>query len=143
MNKKFWRHGHLWLGMALLAAPAVASEGQVEYRQHVMAAVGGHMQAAADILKQKVTHADHLALHADGLADMAGIAHTLFPEGSQGGDALEDIWENPDDFADKVSAFETAASDFQAAVAADDGIMQAFQQVGQACKSCHDDYRAE
>ena len=134
---------HLLLTLALAACPAAASEGAAEYRHHVMEAVGGHMQSAADILRQKVPHQAHLALHANALGELSTIADTLFPEGSQGGDALPAIWENPDDFAGKLADFGEAAAGFQSAVANGGDIGPAFQKLGQACKSCHDDYREE
>jgi cytochrome c556 len=145
------RRPRLWLGVALAALPlgalsvasASASEGEVEYRQHVMAAVGGHMQSIAAILRQKVPHQAHIGLHADALASLSGIADTLFPEGSQGGDTLPAAWQKPEDFAKRLEDFETAATGFAAAVRAGDGVGPAFQQVGQACKSCHDSYRAK
>lgn len=133
----------IWLGLALLAMPAAASEGEVEYRQHVLSAVGGHMQSMADIFRQKVPHTAHLALHANALADMATIVHTLFPPSATGGDALPAIWSNPDDFATKVTGLEEAAAGLKAAVASGENIGPAFQAVGQACKNCHDNYRAK
>jgi cytochrome c556 len=137
------RHRHLWLGLALLALPAAASEGDAEYREHVMEAVGGHMQSAADILRGKVPHQDHLRVHVDAIDDLAQIAHTLFPEGSAGGDALPAIWQNTEDFDAKLQAFREAAAGLSSAVASGDGVMPAFQKLGQACKSCHDDYRKD
>jgi cytochrome c556 len=131
------------LGLALVALPVTASEGQVEYRHHVMEAVGGHMQALADVLQQKVPHNAHLALHANALADLASIADTLFPEGSEGGDALPEIWTNKDDFADKLNKFKETAEGMKVAVANNEGIGPAAQALGQACKSCHDNYREE
>lgn len=128
---------------AMLALPAVAAEGAAEYREHTMEAIGGHMQAAADILQQKVPHQDHLSLHVNGLVALSGIVPTLFPDDSEGGDALPAIWENPEDFSSKVQTFRDAAADLKAAL--DDGgdLGNAFQNVGQACKGCHDDYREE
>jgi cytochrome c556 len=126
-----------------LTMSAGASEGAIDYRQHVMAAVGGHMQAAADILRQKVAHEDHVVLHAESLASLAAIAHTLFPDGSEGGDTLPATWRRPDDFARRMSDFREATAGFAAAAKAGDGVAPAFQKVGQACKSCHDDYRAK
>jgi len=131
------------LGLALIALPAAASEGDLDYRQHVMAAVGGHMQSMADILQQKVPHMAHLGLHANAMADLAGIANTLFPEGSEGGDALPAIWTNKEDFAKRMTAFEEAAVAMKAAVASGEGVGPAMQGLGQSCKGCHDDYRAE
>ena len=107
----------IWLGLALVALPAAASEGEVDYRHHVMSAVGGHMQAMADILKQKVPHTAHLTLHANAMDDLAGMAGTLFPEGSDGGHALPEIWTDKEDFAKRITAFQAAAADMKTAAA--------------------------
>ena len=131
--------------LALAAICASASEGEVDYRQHTMAAIGGHTQAIADIVTQKVPHTGHLASHANALADLATIAATLFPEGSEGGDSLPAIWENSEDFQAKLAAFKEAADGLKAAAASGDAgqVGRAMQGVGQACKGCHDDYRAK
>ena len=130
----------------LLAAAAVhATEGEVEYRQHTMAAVGGHMQAIVDILRGKVSHVGHLAAHGNAMADLAAIAPTLFPPGSAGGDALPAIWEDEEDFKTRLDAFKAAADTFKAAAAGGDvaAAGAALRELGQACKGCHDSYRAE
>lgn len=129
--------------LALLALPLGASEGAMEYRQHTMAAVGGHTTALFDILTGKVEHTGHLAAHAESLKAMSGLAGTLFPEGSEGGDALPAIWEDAEDFAERLSAFEAAAGNLSDVVAAGGEVMPAAMQLGQACKGCHDNYRAE
>jgi cytochrome c556 len=94
-------------------------------------------------VRQKVSHEGHVGLHADALARLAGIADTLFPEGSQGGDTLPAVWQKPDDFAKRMADFRSATADFAAAVDNGNAIVPAFQKVGQSCKSCHDDYRAK
>lgn len=127
----------------LLALPATADDGAADYRAHTMEAIGGHMQATVDILKQKVPYMSQLEIHTNALEDLAGIADTLFTEGSEGGDALPAIWENPDDFADRLRTFQTAASDLNGAVATGGNIGEAVQALGQACKGCHDNYREE
>ena len=54
------------------------------------------------------------------------------------------IWENPDDFADKLAAFRTEAAAL--AVAAKTGDQAAataqFKKTGGTCKACHDEYKA-
>ncbi|MCY3623113.1 MAG: cytochrome c [Gammaproteobacteria bacterium] len=133
------------LSTCLLAIAVSASEGEVNYRQHTMSAVRGHMQAIVDIVRGDVPHMDHLATHASAMADLAEIAPKLFPESSKGGDALDAIWEDPEDFADKLDAFKEATAAFKTAAESGDRdeIMGAFRGLGQACKGCHDDYRAE
>lgn len=132
-----------FLGVAALAV--TASEGAIDYRQHTMAAVGGHMQAVADIVQQKVPHTGHLQTHANALADLANIAPTLFPEGSVGGDSLPAIWEDAEDFEAKLAAFKEAAEGLKAAASGDDvgAVGLALRNLGQSCKGCHDSYRKE
>lgn len=131
----------LLLGLTLLTASAVAAEGEVDYRQHVYKAIGGHMSAMADIVQQKVSHGSHMALHADAMADLAVMAKTLFPAGSEGGDALPGIWANPDDFAARLDRFEAAAAALKTATATGGEVLPAFQSLAQSCKGCHDEYR--
>lgn len=139
-----WNHGVV-AGLAFLAAGALASEGEVDYRKHTMSAVGGHMQAIVDIIQGKVPHTEHMATHANALADLAGLSDTLFPASSQGGDALPAIWEDAEDFQSKLAAFKEAAANFKTAAGSGDmaQVGGALQQLGQACKGCHDDYRAD
>ncbi|MEZ5558685.1 MAG: cytochrome c [Pseudomonadales bacterium] len=142
MKGTITRHA-LALALTLTTASALADEGAAEYRHHVYEALGGHMQSMADILRQKVAHTDHLAPHARAIADLSEIAPTLFPAGSEGGDALPAIWENPDDFNAKMTAFGEAAQALKAATASGEGVGPAFQNLAKACKACHEEYRAE
>ena len=67
------------------------------------------------IIRGDVPHMDHLATHAGAMADLAEIAPTLFPESSKGGDALDAIWEDAEDFASKLNAFKEATAAFKTA----------------------------
>ncbi len=129
--------------LALFATSVSADEGAIDYRRHTMEAIGGHMQAIVDILRGKVPHESHLAMHADSLADLATITGTLFPEGSVGGDSSPAIWEQPDDFAERVARFQEAAEGLRRTLAADGAIGPAVQSLGQSCKRCHDNYRED
>ncbi len=133
------------LSGCVVAIAVSASEGELNYREHTMEAIGGHMRAIVDIVRGDVPHNDHLATHANAMADLAEIAPTLFPESSKGGDALDAIWENPDDFQSKLDAFKEATAAFKTAVESGDSgqIAVGFRGIGQACKGCHDNYRAE
>ena len=130
--------------VALVAAlPCAASQGDKDYRHHTMEAIGGHMQALMDILRGKVDHSEHLSVHAAALASLAEITPTLFPPGSGGDDteALPAIWDNPDDFAERLDLFRKAGAGLRAAAETGGDVMAATRQVGQACKGCHDNYR--
>ncbi|HRG17088.1 MAG TPA: cytochrome c, partial [Pseudomonadota bacterium] len=71
-----------------------------------------------------------------------------FSAGSDKGavtDALPAIWENPDDFAAKLKAFQKTSNALRMAAAAgdQDRIKAAFNDVRQSCGNCHETYRAE
>ena len=133
------------LSTCLVAIAVSASEGEVNYREKTMEAIGGHMGAIVTIVRGDVPHMEHLPMHATALAELAEIAPSLFPESSKGGDALDAIWEDAEDFKSKLDAFRDATAAFKAAAETGERgeIMAAFRGVGQACKGCHDDYRAE
>ena len=125
-----------------VALPCAASQGDKDYRHHTMEAIGGHMQALFDILRGKVDHSEHLSVHAAALAELAEITPTLFPPGSgDDTEALPAIWENPEDFAERLDAFKEAASNLRDAAGTGGDLRAAAQQLGQACKGCHDSYR--
>ena len=130
-------------GALVAGLPCSASQGDIDYREHTMEAIGGHMQALSDILRGKVRHKDHLSVHAAALASLAEIAPKLFLPGSGDGEteALPAIWENPEDFAERLEAFREAGVGLRAAVETEGDVAAATQKLGQACKGCHDNYR--
>jgi cytochrome c556 len=133
----------LLLTGCLVQGQAQADENAAEYREEIMEAVGGHMQAIVKIAKGEVPYNDHLGVLASNMAGLATIAQDIFPEGSAGGDALEVIWEEPEAFAERLQAFQDAAGNFDVVVASGDmsGFGEALQGLGQACKSCHDEFK--
>lgn len=126
-----------------VAFAVAASEGAVKYRQNTMKAVGGHMGAIVGIIRGEVPHDGHLPMHANALAAIAAAAPSLFAAGTEGGDTLPAVWEEPEDFQAKLDAFKDATTTLKAAADAGEGVREALRGVGQACKGCHDDYRAE
>ena len=131
--------------LLVIAVPTQADDAAIEYRQHVLSSMGGHMQGLVKLLRQQVPHQSHMPVHVNGIATISQVVGDIFEAQAPGGDALDGIWENPDDFGSKVSALQEAAANLKAAM--DSGDMGAFggavQGVGQACKGCHDNYRAE
>jgi cytochrome c556 len=83
------------------------------------------------------------------IADLSKKASRWFPAGT-GPDvgktgARPEIWQTPEDFAAKLSAFQKAALVFNAAAASGDmnAAKARYAELGGACKACHDKYRAE
>ena len=120
-----------------------ADEDQVEYRQEVMSAIGGTMGALGKILKLEVDRPNDLAPLAAALAELANTAQSVFPEGSEGGDALPEIWQESEDFAERLMALKETANAFREAASSGDmaQIGPAVGEVGRACRACHTRYR--
>jgi cytochrome c556 len=83
------------------------------------------------------------------IADLSRKASGWFPAGT-GPDvgktgAKPEIWQDPKDFAAKLTAFQKAAQAFHQAAASGDvnAIKTKFADLGGACKACHDKYRSE
>lgn len=143
----------LFAGLALavgfgIAAPA-AVEAQdaspvVEYRQSLMQAFRMHMGGVRAALGDAapIGHAEN---HAEAFAGMAQALANAFPAGSagEGSRALPAIWENRDDFMDKVTAIQAATAELVTASRSGDGdaIGSAMQAVQGTCGSCHQSYR--
>mgnify|MGYP001818332875 CR=1 FL=1 len=116
-----------------------------EYRSQVMETLGSSMSSFVDVLTGKVEAPGHLKVHAATLARSAELVADLFPEGSEGGDALPLIWEEPDKVAEAAQAsVDATAALVAAAESGDRGTsMQAFRNVGETCKACHERYKEE
>ena len=83
------------------------------------------------------------------IADLSKKASGWFPAGT-GPDvgktgAKPEIWQSPQDFAAKLSAFQKAAQVFNAAASGNDmaAAKARYADLGGTCKACHDKYRAE
>ncbi len=131
--------------IVLFVPPAAAQteeEGIIMHRQAVMKAVGGHMGAMAAILKKQVKFTGDLKTHARAMADLAGIAARVFPEGSDFGEtrALPEIWNKPAEFKKILDAFKTESAKL---VKVADGVDvkafgDQFKAMGKnACGTCH------
>ena len=116
----------------------------IEYRQSLMQAFRTHMGGigAAMATVAPMGHAEH---HAVAFERMAQALANAFPEGSagEGSRALPAIWENRDDFMNKVTAIQTASARLVTAARSGDreAIGNAMQGVRQTCGGCHQPYR--
>ena len=83
------------------------------------------------------------AAAADELAAWAKTLPTLFPAGSQSGDARSNIWTDPTGFSQKAATFGEATTKLAELVRAGDKTGAATQvaEVKQACGTCHAGYK--
>jgi cytochrome c556 len=135
--------------MVMIAVPLPRDRAlQVMHVRHEgMEAIGNTNKA----IHRALGSSDIGALRANAakIAQLSQQASTWFPPGT-GPDvaktrAKPDIWQNSEDFAAKLRAFETTARALQLAAGGNNvAAMNArFADLGGTCKSCHDKYRAE
>ena len=97
------------------------------------------------IFKTHLGAGDFAAIEAAAtkMADWADKMPVYFPQGSKSEGAKPAIWENQDDFSNKVAANAAAARHLAAMAASGDKAKtaQAAKDLGATCKSCHQSYR--
>ncbi|MEM7415181.1 MAG: cytochrome c [Gemmatimonadota bacterium] len=134
--------------LVALGAPALVhaqdASPEAQYRQSLMQAFRMHMGGVRTAMGDAapIGHAEH---HAIAFQRMATALANAFPEGSDGpgSRALPAIWENRDDFMDKVSEIQDATARLVTASRSGDSeaIGSALQAVQGTCGSCHQPYR--
>jgi cytochrome c556 len=136
--------------MAMLAVPLARDKALLvmKTRHDGMDAIGDATKAIHRALGGTP---DLTTVRANGakIAQLSEQASVWFPAGT-GPDvgktrAKPDIWQSSEDFGSKLRNFQRAAAAFNAAAHGDDvAAMNArFNDLGGACKACHDKYRAE
>jgi cytochrome c556 len=93
--------------------------------------------------------ADRVATNADRLLALSKMLSDAFAADTRGNDvtteALDVIWEQPEDFAAKIQAnIDAAGALVDASTTGDEGAMkEAIGRLGSTCGSCHDDFRVD
>lgn len=124
-----------------------ANEAVVTYRQESMEAIGLHFDAIKKFVTDELSFEGHLEKHTSALLDYAEMLPDLFVEGSEGGEALSRIWQEPEKFQEALDEFKKAAEllNESAEKTGDefnkDEVMKEFQSVANTCKGCHRRYR--
>ncbi|MGF1563154.1 MAG: c-type cytochrome [Geminicoccaceae bacterium] len=145
----------LFTAAALLAATSTGAladraEDAVKARQGIFQNFKWHIGPMVAIAKGQADYdAEAAQHHADMLAGLTPYLGGLFIEGTSNAerddtDALPKIWEDQAGFGQKAEDFNAAVTEL-VAVAGDgkDVMVEQFAAVGNACKACHDTYRAD
>lgn len=147
------------LACALAATTAIAqpapptpeqqAQASVDRRQALYKLLGWNMDPMGGMLRGNVTFdASVVAANSANIANLAAMIPDLFVADTREFDletaALDRIWTTKDEFDAKAQALiEAANAAVEAAGAGNDGATRAaIGRVGQACGSCHDDFRA-
>ena len=144
----------LTLAAALVALPALAqdmspAEQAHAWRQAHMSLNAANIGPLAGMAKGEVEYdAGTATLHAGNLAAYSNVnLLPYFVEGSSSEDledsrALPNIWDNLEDVAAKQAALhEAAMAAVDAGGQGQEALAAAVQKIGQACTSCHEEYR--
>lgn len=125
----------------------------IEYRQKALSVMAWQMGPLGAMAKGDIDYdAELFKLKADNLANVASLPWEGFIEGSfQGGDhsidtdALAKIGDNMDDFMSRNDDLVTETATLAELAGGDDfaAMRKQLGKVGQTCKGCHDNYRAE
>ena len=137
---------------AVVTIPAVAHIERTEplqsLRQSYFAIVGMTFGPMGDMVKGKIEWNDaQFAAWADDLASVSKVSvERGFAPGSEKGKtrAKPAIWENTDDFEQKLANFRSEAAALAEAANAGNNAatVEQFKQTGGTCKACHDNYKS-
>lgn len=141
------------LAVTLLSGPSVAHIEQSEplhsMRQSYFALLGMTIAPMGDMVKGKIEwDASRFANWANDLHHVSqfGVERGFAPGTEQGTTrAKPEIWNNMDDFQDKLNNFRAAAAELaETASGGDpDAIREKFLATGGSCKACHDEYKSQ
>jgi cytochrome c556 len=142
--------------VAMVAAASVAAKvsgpqaAQIMHQRHEgMENIGKAFKTLHREFDSPSPFAPTVKTSAAQIASLSKQASHWFPEGTgpevgKTG-AKPEIWQNPQDFTAKLSAFQRAAQVFNAAAASGDmnAAKSRYADLGGTCKACHDKYRSE
>ena len=116
--------------------PIVAQSDPVAARQALMKEIG---RTAFGLFRGNVDPLEGAEIIADNFLDV----ETLFPEGSEGGNALSGVWEDREGFLARLGDAQEASATLLAAAQADDmaAFDEQFRGLDRVCNACHETYR--
>jgi cytochrome c556 len=148
------KHGLATLVAAVListipAARADAPKDIIKYREGVMKAVTGSAVAMKVITSGAIARKGDWLIHARAMVELARISADLYPKGTgpEAGKtrALPAIWEKPSEYLKMNEQWLAVSKRMLAAAEAGDLAegKKAAKALSQACKDCHDPFRAK
>ncbi len=137
-------------GTAIAELDQKQAERAVETRQSVLHLMGWNMAPLGAMARGRIEFdAARVETNAARLQALTGMMTDAFAADTRGNavttEALDLIWEQPDDFAAKIEAAIDASNRLvDVAATGDEGAMrEAIGNLGSSCGSCHDDYRVD
>ncbi len=145
------------LSIALLTTTSIATaasaderaQAAAETRQGLLKVVANYFGPIYAMARQQMPYDGELVkANAEKIATLLPMIPDVFRADTRAYDleteALDDIWDNTDDFNAKAAAAAEKATALAAATAAgQEATMEAFGAMGGSCKACHDNYRQQ
>lgn len=129
---------------------AQAAANQIAVRHKAYEGMGDAFKKISDELRNSTPNNAILQASVKTIDDMARRQYSLFPAGSGPESGVKtlakaEIWAQPAKFKAAQDKFAAEAASFSKLVAAGDAakIRDGAKSLGQACKACHTDFRAE
>ena len=124
-------------------------EMAIQYRQDAFHMIKYHFGPMAAMVKgEKEFNAEEFQKNAEAVATLSKFPMNGFIAGSDKGgktEAKAEIWTNMDDFKKKMETFQVEATSLAEVAKGGDlaTIKPQFGKVGESCKACHKEYKAD
>jgi len=124
------------------------AERAVETRQSVLHLMGWNMGPLAGMARGRIDYDAELAeTSATRMVALTGMMADAFAADTRGIDvtteALDVIWEQPEEFAARIEATIEASKALLTSTGDEAALREAVGNLGSTCGSCHDDFRAD
>lgn len=139
----------IFAGAANAEDPSPAQEAQ-QYRRAIYHSIVWNFKPMSEMARGKrafdVKEAQRRSL---GVAYLATLLNEGFPKGSGSAagttDALDLIWEDSADFAQKLKALQLESNELRKVTLKGDeaAFVEQFKKLAGTCKDCHDRYKAD
>ena len=147
---KFNRYGLIALALssAVITGTALAQfakpENAIKYRKSAFTVMSTHFARIGAVAKGEVPYnKEDVIKNADIVSDMESLPWQGFGPGTEGGDALPNVWTDGAKFKANQDKLMTAVAGLNTAAHSGDleAVKKATAAVGGACKGCHDDFK--
>ena len=140
-----FRHLLMIIAVGLIGPGAIAADDPAHERHELMEGVRDAAKPVGAMLRGEADFNQDTVMESLRTFESAGAKFgSLFPEGSQGGEAAPTIWDDREGFDEALSKWQGATA---AAIEANPGSLEELKEaagpVFQSCKGCHDSYRIE
>lgn len=139
-----------WAGIAGAQLAPEQAERAVETRQSLLRVMVWNYGPLGAMARDRIEFdAERVATNAERLQALSRMLSDAFAADTRGSDvnteALDRIWEQPNEFAAKIEANMEATENLVAAAQTGDeqAMREAIGRLGSTCGSCHDDFRVD